>query len=170
MIDATDFTEDPLYLPKDTKVFVMYDADDLEDTIQRDRTFDLYGMYGYKCSAQRLLSVNTINNSYEELGFEGIMTSRRDLTVLEIRQWYTFINILRKARVLQKHFIVTFTGYNMLNDIKIDNLNRAATVFAGGTAILVSTTEADRIVKKILSLNILTNSVKDYLKARRRRQ
>jgi hypothetical protein len=168
MIDATDFTEDPLYLPKDTKVFVVYDADNIEDTIQRDRIIDMYGMYGYECRVQRLLDVNTINNCDEELGFSSIQTSRRDLSVDEIRQWYTFVNILRKARVLQKHFIVTFTGYRLDGDIERTYLSQAITILANGNACLVSTTEAGRIVKQILSLNVLRNSVKQYLKNRAR--
>jgi hypothetical protein len=170
MIDATDFREDPLYLPKDTKVFVIYDADSLDDTIARDEIFDMYERFGYQCNAQKLLSAEIINNSIEELDIDGIMTSRRDLSTIEVRQWYTFINVLRKARILQKHFIVTFTGYTLENDIQISNLNRAATVFAAGRAILVSTTEADRIVKQVLSKKMLTNSVKDYLRRRRQLQ
>jgi hypothetical protein len=170
MIDATDFREDPLYLPKDTKVFVIYDASDLQDTIDRDKLFNSYGKYGYQCSAQQLLSVDIINNSEVELGFDGIMTSRRDLSVLEIRQWYTFINVLRKARVLQKHFIVTLTGYNLTEDITRRNLERPYTIFADGAACLVSTTEADRIIKRVLSHPNIGNSVREFLQNKARSQ
>lgn len=166
MIDATDFREDPLYMPKDTKVFVIYDANSLDDTISRDRTIDMFGKYGYQCSNQRLLSVDTINNSYEELGFDGIQVDSSHLSVLEVRQWYTFINVLRKARVLQKHFIVSFTGSEVFGDFPIGILERAITIHPRGTVCIMSTTEANRIVKQVLSLNKLTNSVKQYLRNR----
>lgn len=159
--------EDPLYLSKDTRVFVIFDPEDIDDVEAKNTIVNEFNVWGYTCSAQHLLSVETINNSDTELGFESINASSQYLSALEIRQWYTFINILRKARILNRHFMVVFPGIGRFaRDFPKIYEQRPMSVFALGKGVCISPRKATELIDIILKKDNIPFSVKQYLRLR----
>ena len=119
-----DFKEDPLYLSKDTKVFIMIDPHSLNSMVDKRRVQKEFQTFGYKnISIQYHITTDQINDSVRKLGID-IPAKKEVIGVQGVIEWYTFANILRKARILEKHCIIAFPSSHLKKDILLRNLDR----------------------------------------------
>lgn len=164
-------TEEVFYIPRDTKVFCIYDPYSYEDNMQKDLTVNNFKTFGFNnISVQRLVRLDQVNNSEEELGFPGLPVRKEQFSNEEIFQWYTFINICRKARILNGHFVLAFSGNILREDIPSSVLKRSFTAITNNCYVF-SSTKASAIVKTVLSRTAPINeSVKDHLLITNRNQ
>lgn len=155
--------EEVFYIPRDTKIFIIYDRSSFDDMFIRDKTIHSFEYYGFNnISLQPLLDVDVINNSQEELGFPSLNTPMSRFTTTEIQQWYTFTNVLRKARALQKHFLVVFSGTSIGSDIPREVFDHPFYGIRKGIYSF-SSSEADRQVKRIINHPQINETVKTHL-------
>jgi hypothetical protein len=112
---------DTFLLSKDTKVFVLHEgttAERMVDSHRITKTVNSFERYGYKCNLQPYPSTDKIIEDPElHYGIKRLPLDLEKLGTLKIKQWYGFLNVIRKARVLDKGFIVTFAGCELIKDV-----------------------------------------------------
>jgi len=114
--------EDPLYLPKDTRVFILTSAQKDSHIRAKQKLDAEFRVFGYTPTIQYYPTVNQVAN--HELGFE-LPVRQKDVGLIGILQWYAYWSVLLKARKLKKHFIVAFSSVsNFEVDIPRSVLNR----------------------------------------------
>ena len=119
----TDFREDPLYLSKDTKVFIIIDPNDFDAMKDSERVQKEFRIFGYNnISVQYNVKIDQINDSVRKLGID-LPTTKENMGVDGVIEWYTFANVLRKARILEKHCIIAFSSSQLHKDISREYLN-----------------------------------------------
>lgn len=119
----TDFEEDPLYLSKDTKVFIIIDPNDFHAMKDSERVQKEFRTFGYNnISVQYHVTIDQVNDSARKLGID-LPVTKQDIGVKGVVEWYTFANVLRKARVLEKHCIIAFQSSHLKKDISRSYLN-----------------------------------------------
>lgn len=143
-------------------VFNLYNSDDYMDQSERQNIDTLFGALNYPVSHQTYVTVGDINRCEETLGIPHINVMKYDFSVPEIRQWYTFINVLRKARVYES-FIITFPGKNSMAPLHEGTaLHRFVRI--DNNTYYLHRVEAQRIISEVLGARRIRSSVKNYLK------
>jgi hypothetical protein len=108
--------EDPLYLPKDTKVFIIcnpYDNNHMSKKIELEHNIM---RYGYETNIQYYVKAKDIRD--QTLGFTLPLSSAK-IGDDSVYQWYTLYSVLIKARILRKKYIITFANFSRFdNDIR----------------------------------------------------
>ena len=113
--------EDPLYLPKDTRVFILTSAQKDSHIRAKQKLVAEFRVFGYNPTIQYYPTVNQVAN--HELGFE-LPVRQKDVGLIGILQWYAYWSVLLKARKLEKHFIIAFsTISNFTKDVPRSVLN-----------------------------------------------
>ena len=113
--------EDPLYLPKDTRVFILTSAQKDSHIIAKQKLVAEFRVFGYNPTIQYYPTVNQVAN--HELGFE-LPVRQKDVGLVGILQWYAYWSVLLKARKLEKHFIIAFSSVsNFKKDVPRSVLN-----------------------------------------------
>lgn len=113
----TDFTEDPIYLPKDTKVFIICDPNDMYSMEGKKRVEHEFRVFGYdNISIQYYVTLDQINDSVRKLGID-LPVRKETMGIAGVYEWYTFANVLKKARILENMFIVAFSSSSLTKDI-----------------------------------------------------
>jgi len=113
--------EDPLYLPKDTRVFILTSAQKDSHIIAKQKLVAEFRVFGYAPTIQYYPTVNQVAN--HELGFE-LPVRQKDVGLIGILQWYAYWSVLLKARKLEKHFIIAFSSVsNFKKDVPRSVLN-----------------------------------------------
>ena len=143
-------------------VFNLYNPDDYLDWTERQTIDKLFGAFNYPVSHQTYVTVGDINRCEETLGIPHINVMQYDFSVPEIRQWYTFINVLRKARVYES-FIITFPGKKTMNPLH-EGMALHRFVRIDNNTYYLHRVEAQRIISEVLSHRRIRSSVKNYLK------
>lgn len=115
---------DEFLLPKDTKVFILYEKTTIGGATNSQRLYKTqtsFKEYGFKCTLQPLPSTKEILESpYESLGVKPLpLPSKGWLKTSQIKEWYGFFSILKKARILQRPYIITFP-----DNVLVGNLHR----------------------------------------------
>lgn len=112
---------DNFLLPKDTKVFLLYErgtAESYEDSYKITQTITSFKKYGYDCSLKPYpTSHQIVNDPYKEIGVHPLNTN--NLNTLEHKQWYGFASLIKKSRVLDKPYIITFAGNRLLSHLSL---------------------------------------------------
>ena len=112
--------EDPLYLPKDTRVFILTSAQKDSHIRAKQKLDAEFRVFGYTPTIQYYPTVNQVAN--HELGFE-LPVRQKDVGLIGILQWYAYWSVLLKARKLEKHFIIAFSSVSQFRqDIPRDLL------------------------------------------------
>ena len=110
------------YAPKDTKIFVLYEATTAErmtDSARLVQTVRSFEQYGYKCTLQPFPSTDQIiNNSYESIGVKKLPLYERALNTFKMKEWYGFFSIAKKARILDRQYIISFAGNQLVDDMR----------------------------------------------------
>jgi len=107
--------EDPFYLPKDTRVFILTSAQRDSHIRAKQKLVAEFRVFGYAPTIQYYPTVNQVAN--HELGFE-LPVREKDVGLNGVLQWYAYWSVLLKARKLEKHFIIAFSSKSQLrNDI-----------------------------------------------------
>tara|TARA_R110001592_G_scaffold358832_4_gene664298 strand:+ start:346 stop:948 length:603 start_codon:yes stop_codon:yes gene_type:complete len=110
------------YAPKDTKIFVLYEATTAErmtDSARLVQTVQSFEQYGYKCTLQPFPSTDQIiNNSYESIGVKKLPLYERALNTFKMKEWYGFFSIAKKARILDRQYIISFAGNQLVDDMR----------------------------------------------------
>ena len=99
--------EDPLYLPKDTRVFILTSAQKDSHIRAKQKLVAEFRVFGYAPTIQYYPTVNQVAN--HELGFE-LPVREKDVGLIGVLQWYAYWSVLLKARKLEKHFIIAFSS------------------------------------------------------------
>lgn len=141
-----DFMEDPLYLSKNTNAFVICNPNNLIQMKSKETIVNQLRTFGYEPSIQYYVSVDKINNSDEELGF-NLPVKKEVIGVDGVQQWYTFMNVLRKARILKEHFIVCFDDSEFRRDIPLKCLQFNSLYFHKGI-LLMNDISADKFIRR----------------------
>ena len=165
-------TADIKHLSKLTNIFVMYDWENFDDMEARDVTINYFESFGYtNIFPRKYLTLEEIQR--EEVPFVNVDSDV--LSVLEIRQWYTFIGILMRIRAFSQldPVLVSFPGPALNRDIvKIPEYERipAAVVIISPGLYLLNAKRASAMLRRIYSrseqfqeLGKIQDSVKDYL-------
>jgi hypothetical protein len=149
----TDFTEDPFYLPKDTKVFIICNPQDLHQMGDKRRVEQEFRSYGYdNISIQYYVTKDQINDSINQLGLDlNIKTS--DVGIEGIFEWYTFATILRKARILDQHVMIAFSSSHLPRDIYRSVLKRDAT-YHNKNIVILNAAACNDILDKVQDFDI----------------
>ena len=117
--------EDPLYLPKDTRVFILTSAQKDSHIRAKQKLDAEFRVFGYTPTIQYYPTVNQVAN--HELGFE-LPVREKDVGLIGILQWYAYWSVLLKARKLEKHFIIAFSSVsNFRKDVPRSVLNKSLT-------------------------------------------
>ena len=117
--------EDPLYLPKDTRVFILTSAQKDSHIRAKQKLVAEFRVFGYNPTIQYYPTVNQVAN--HELGFE-LPVREKDVGLIGILQWYAYWSVLLKARKLEKHFIIAFSSVsNFRKDVPRSLLKRNLT-------------------------------------------
>lgn len=153
--------DNPEYLTN-VPIFTIRDGNSWHDQTAFVAALEVAEKIGYKISDQKYVSVDEINNCEEALGFPHINVMLQDLSVTEIRQWYTFINVLRKARVYE-NFIISFLPYpdQQAPAPKQFDLNRFVKIQY--STYYIDRIEAQRIIEEVLAHRRIRIPVKVYL-------
>jgi len=149
----TDFKEDPLYLSKDTKVFIICNPHDMYAMVNKNRQIREFQRFGYtNISVQYYVKLDQINNSPKELGID-INVKKEEVGVDAVYLWYTFANVLRKGRILGKHFIVAFTPSYLTKDISRKNLTKDK-MYHPNNMVVMNAAAADDILNTIQNFDV----------------
>ena len=112
---------DTFLLSKETKVFVLHEGTTAERMVDSHRimqTVNSFEQYGFKCNLQSYPSSDKIIEDPElHYGIKRLPLDLDKLDTLEIKQWYGFLNVARKARILDRGFIITFAGNVLVKDL-----------------------------------------------------
>ena len=111
------------FAPKDTKIFVLYEATTAErmtDSARIVQTVQSFEQYGYTCTLQPFPSTDQIvNNSYESIGVKKLPLYERALNTFKMKEWYGFFSIAKKARILDRQYIISFAGNQLVTDMRL---------------------------------------------------
>lgn len=107
--------EDPFYLPKDTRVFILTSANKDSHIRAKQKLVAEFRVFGYAPTIQYYPTINKIENN--DMGFK-LDVREKDVGLNGVLQWYAYWSVLLKARKLEKHFIIAFSSVSQLrNDI-----------------------------------------------------
>ena len=105
--------EDPLYLPKDTRVFIMCDANSDPQMINLSHIKKRLEIFGYSFTVQYVNDLPMVlrkmspEDIQKDMGFY-LDVPASDIGTTQLYKWYSYLSILRKARILKKHFMILF--------------------------------------------------------------
>ena len=112
--------EDPLYLPKDTRVFILTSAQKESHIISKQKLVAEFRVFGYSPTIQYYPTVSKVVNN--DIGFD-LAVSEANVGMNGVLQWYAYWSVLLKARKLEKHFIIAFSSVSQFRqDIPRDLL------------------------------------------------
>ena len=113
--------EDPLYLPKDTRVFILTSAQKESHIISKQKLVAEFRVFGYSPTIQYYPTVSKVVNN--DIGFD-LAVSEANVGMNGVLQWYAYWSVLLKARKLEKHFIIAFSSVsNFKKDVPRSVLN-----------------------------------------------
>lgn len=125
-MDALRPSEDPYHLSKDTRVFIMADPTSNTDLFKLPYCQASYKRKGYEnISVQYSKTATQIGRENDLRGYD-LHFDRNSVTVEQVVEWYTFMDIIRKIRVLDKHVIITKVDSVLVKDIKLSILEKPA--------------------------------------------
>ena len=112
-------SEDPFYLDKKTIVFCMMDPV-LNSEQQRVKTFvQSYNRYGYMdIRFQYKRPAGLIGSENDRRGYD-LHFDKKSVSIAQAVEWYTFVDIIRKIRVLPKPVIIADVKTQLVKDIKL---------------------------------------------------
>jgi hypothetical protein len=146
--------EDPLYLPKDTRVFIMCDANSDPQMLNLSHIKKRLEIFGYSFTVQYVNDLPMIlrNMSPEDIqkdmGFY-IDVPASKIGTNQLYKWYSYLSVLRKARILKKHFLVLFADVsNFKNDVEIHHLDEPVRYIHDGHKLLMDHHTANKILTR----------------------
>lgn len=169
--------EEVFHLRKDTKVYIIFNPDNMDSQVEKIKTKNTFERMGYNYIKYQPYADPAADNGYQ-LRFGGKFQLDARLYAERVK-WYSFANILRKIRKEETPVIITFAGHSLIQDIPKDiessdfeiigynfNLNnqRISDPKAGMyiTPLLARSLFKDKILKDLLRLDMNDYMIKYY--------
>lgn len=117
-------SEDPFYLDKKTIVFCMMDPTKNIHQQQMRTFIPSYNRFGYMdIRFQYKRSAAVIGSENDTRGYR-LKFDRSVISIDQVVEWYTFVDIIRKIRVLPNPVIIANVNTQLVKDIKVSILDK----------------------------------------------
>lgn len=114
---------DDFLLSKDTKVFLLHEsttAERMVDSHRISQTTTSFKNYGFSVDLKPYPSTSQIiNDPYSQIGVKPMPFDENVLNTLQLKQWYGFLSVVKKARGLRDPYIITFPRNILVKDLNL---------------------------------------------------
>jgi len=146
--------EDPLYLPKDTMVFIMCDANSDLQMLNLSHIKKSLEIFGYNFTVQYVNDLPMVlrkmspEDIQKEMGFY-LDIPASEIGTTQLFKWYSYLSILRKARILKKHFMVLFADVsNFKDDVEKHYKDEPISYIHNGHKLIMDHHSANKILNR----------------------
>ncbi len=143
--------EDPLYLPKTTKVFIICDPHNSIQMTRKNMLVEQADIHGYETRTQ-YINKNSLGQPATQESITKTMGFFIDLPASVIGtyallEWYAYLSILRKGRILKDNFVILHAETSdFKNDIRISDIKYSCAYINHLQGLVMNSIFAEKIL------------------------